>query len=152
MKWAWWYTFDMVRRAFIACMFLTAAFGGVLALSSAAAAQDLTPAERAALQAQYDQLQKEIEAQQKIIKETQAKKNTLQGDVTLLNAQIKAAQSQIDAKNIVIKQLAAQIAKKSAVIGQLSDRIERGLLLCFSELHTREEIDALVAELRSVNR
>lgn len=89
-------------------------------------AQDLTPAERAALQAQYDELQKEIAAQQQIIKETQAKKNTLQGDVTLLNAKIKAAQSQINAKNIVIKQLSAQIAAKNVVIGQLSNRIARG--------------------------
>ncbi len=29
----------------------------------------------------------------------------------------------------------------------MSDRIDRGLLLCFSELHTREEIDALVEAL-----
>ncbi len=89
-------------------------------------AQDLSPQERAALQAQYDQLQKEIAVQEQIIKDTQAKKNTLQGDVTLLNAQIKAAQAQIDAKNITIKQLAAQIAKKNVVIGQLTDRIGRG--------------------------
>ena len=33
----------------------------------------------------------------------------------------------------------------------VSDRIDRGLLLCFSELHTREEIDALVDGLRTVN-
>jgi peptidoglycan hydrolase CwlO-like protein len=89
-------------------------------------AQNLTPAERAALQAQYDELQKEIAAQQQIIKETQAKKNTLQGDVTLLNAKIKAAQAQINAKNIVIKQLSAQIVKKNEVIDQLSERIIRG--------------------------
>lgn len=89
-------------------------------------AQDLTPAERAALQAQYDELQKEIATQQQIIKDTQAKKNTLQGDVTLLNAKIKAAQAQINAKNIVIKQLSAQIAAKTVVIGQLSNRIARG--------------------------
>jgi glycine dehydrogenase subunit 1 len=33
----------------------------------------------------------------------------------------------------------------------VSGRIERGLLLCFSELHTREEIDALVAALGPVS-
>lgn len=91
-----------------------------------AQAQELSPEERAALQTQYDELQKEIAIQQQIIKDTQAKKNTLQGDVTLLNAQIKAAQAQIDAKNIAIKQLSAQIAKKNVVIGQLSDRIAHG--------------------------
>jgi len=95
-------------------------------LAAPAHAQDLTPAERATLQAQYDELQKEIATQQQIIKDTQAKKNTLQGDVTLLNAQIKAAQAQINAKNITIKQLSAQIAAKNVVIGQLSNRIARG--------------------------
>lgn len=89
-------------------------------------AQDLTSQERAVLQQQYDELQKEIAAQQQIIKDTQAQKSTLQGDVTLLNAKIKAAQAQIDAKNITIKQLGAQIAQKNVVIGQLSDRIDRG--------------------------
>jgi glycine dehydrogenase subunit 1 len=33
----------------------------------------------------------------------------------------------------------------------VSDRVERGLLLCFSELHTREEIDRLVQALGAVN-
>ena len=32
----------------------------------------------------------------------------------------------------------------------VSDRIERGLLLCFSELHTREQIDELVQALGTV--
>jgi len=32
----------------------------------------------------------------------------------------------------------------------VSGRIERGLLLCFSELHTREEIDALVEGLGGI--
>jgi peptidoglycan hydrolase CwlO-like protein len=90
------------------------------------AAQELSQAEREELQRQYDQLQKEIAAQEQIIRETQLKKNTLQGDVTLLNAQIKAAQAQIDAKNITIRQLSTQIAKKNVMIGQLSERIDRG--------------------------
>ncbi len=89
-------------------------------------AEVLTPEVRAILQQQYDALQKEIVAQQQIIKDTQAQKSTLKGDVTLLNAKIKAAQAQIDAKNIAIKQLGAQIAQKNVVIGQLSDRIARG--------------------------
>lgn len=101
--------------------------GGVIfSVTHTAVAQDLTPEERAVLQAQYDELQKEIAVQQQIIKDTQAKKNSLQGDVTLLNAQIKAAEAQIAAKNIIIKQLAAQIATKNKIINQLSDRIERG--------------------------
>lgn len=121
------YTRGMFRRVATGLLLFILVCGSSLAISlHTAEAQNLTPLERAALQAQYDELQKEIAAQEQIIKETQAKKSTLQGDVTLLNAQIKAAQAKIDAKNITIKQLAAQIVQKNAVIGQLSDRILRG--------------------------
>lgn len=117
----------MFSRVILSFVFAIVVFGGSSALyRHSAMAQELTPEERAALQAQYDELQKEIAIQQQIIKDTQAKKNTLQGDVTTLNAQIKAAQAKIDAKNITIKQLSAQIAKKNVAITKLSNRIERG--------------------------
>ncbi|MBI4065572.1 lytic murein transglycosylase [Candidatus Kaiserbacteria bacterium] len=127
----------MLKRA-ITALVLLIVIGGSFTLSQS---QELTPEERAALQAQYDELQKEIEVQQQIIKDTQAKKNTLQGDVTLLNAQIKAAQAQIDAKNIAIKQLSAQIAKKNVIIGQLSDRILRGKESLASILRQTQVLD-----------
>lgn len=133
----------MVRKVLIAfILFATACAGGfTLITAQLAEAQELSPQERAALQAQYDELQKEIAAQQQIIKETQAKKSTLQGDVSFLNAKIRAAQAQIDAKNILIRQLAAQIAKKNAVIGQLSDRIERGKEALASILRQEDQLD-----------
>ncbi|MDO8566985.1 MAG: lytic murein transglycosylase [bacterium] len=115
----------MFRKIFIVFVFITIVCGGIFA-APALRAQELTPEERASLERQYDELQREIAVQEQIIKDTQAKKNTLQGDVTTLNAQIKAAQAQINAKNITIKQLSSQIVKKNVVIGQLSDRIERG--------------------------
>jgi peptidoglycan hydrolase CwlO-like protein len=132
----------MFRKA-IGALFIVCAVGtGVFfATHHSAQAQDLTPQERAALQAQYDQLQKEIAAQQEIIKQTQAQKSSLQGDVTVLNAKIKAAQAQIDAKNISIKQLAAQIAKKNVVINQLTSRIESGKESLASILRQTQMID-----------
>ena len=134
----------MLRRVFLACLVLLTVSGSAFAIpQSSVEAQNLTPEERVVLQAQYDELQKEIAAQQQIIKETQAKKNTLQGDVTLLNAQIKAAQAKIDAKNIVIKQLSAQIAKKNVVIGQLAERIERGKESLASILRQEDQIDRI---------
>lgn len=134
----------MFRNVLFAGFLLVAVGAGFFATSnlSSVRAQDLSPQERAELQAQYDELQKEIAVQQQIIKDTQAKKNTLQGDVTLLNAQIKAAQAQIDAKNITIKQLAAQIVQKNVVIGQLSDRIERGKESLASILRQEDQIDS----------
>ncbi len=117
----------MFRNGSIVAVALMLACGSFFVISHRVTqAQDLSPTERAELQRQYDELQKEIAIQQQIIKDTQAQKSSLQGDVTSLNAKIKAAQAQIDAKNISIKQLASQIAKKNVVIGQLTSRIERG--------------------------
>lgn len=132
----------MFRKGVKVFLFFTAIFFGVFTLNHGIAlAQNLTPQERAVLQAQYDELQKEIAAQQQIIKDTQAKKNTLQGDVTTLDAKIKAAQAQINAKNIIIKQLSAQIATKNAVIARLSDRIERGKEALGSILRQTQMLD-----------
>lgn len=132
----------MCRRVVIALFLLIVACGGVFApYQHSVQAQELSPQARAALQQQYDQLMKEIEAQQQIIKETQAQKNSLQGDVTQLNAKIKAAQAQIDAKNITIKQLSAQIAQKNVVIGQLSNRIENGKESLASILRQTQMLD-----------
>lgn len=129
----------MTRRVF--ALLLGLALLGGLFVGASTRAQDLTPEERAALQAQYDELQKEIAAQQQIITDTQAKKKSLQGDVTLLNAQIKAAQAQIAAKNIIITQLAAQIAQKNVVISQLTDRIEKGKESLASIIRQEDQID-----------
>ncbi len=131
----------MFRRVTLAFVVLVAVCGSIFIYQHSAQAQDLTPEERAALQAQYDELQKEIAVQQQIITDTQAKKSTLQGDVTTLNAKIKAAQAQINAKNITIKQLSAQIANKNVVIGQLSDRIERGQESLASILRQTQMLD-----------
>src|ERR1035437_2260201 len=111
------------------CMLVAVCGSSLFVLPRGIEAQELqcnTPEEKAVCQAQYDELQKEIVAQQQIIKDTQAQKSTLQGDVTTLNAKIKSAQAQINAKNITIKQLSVQIVQKNAVIGQLTDRTERG--------------------------
>ncbi|OGG48667.1 hypothetical protein A3G63_00365 [Candidatus Kaiserbacteria bacterium RIFCSPLOWO2_12_FULL_52_8] len=132
----------MFRKVCIASILLVTSYGVISPVfQPSVQAQDLTPEQRAALQVQYDELMKEIAVQQQIIKDTQAQKNSLQGDVTTLNAKIKAAQAQIDAKNITIKQLSAQIQKKNAVIGQLSSRIERGKEALASILRKEDEID-----------
>lgn len=132
----------MFRKAVLLFILFATICGSVFAVHGhLVRAQDLTPEERTALQAQWVELQKEIVAQEQIIKDTQAQKNTLQGDVTTLNAKIKAAQAQINAKNIIIKQLSAQIAKKNAVIGQLSNRIERGKESLASILRQTEMLD-----------
>lgn len=97
-----------------------------LALAGGVAAQTLSPEERARLQAEYDQLQQEIAQWQKVLDETRAKKNTIQGDVTALDAQIKKAQAEINQRNGTITRLSSEIRQKSAHISTLEERLNRG--------------------------
>ncbi|MEI6191025.1 MAG: hypothetical protein WCP24_01485 [bacterium] len=98
-------------------------FGVFLAHTFTASSQTLTAEERARLQAQYDQLQTEIAEWQKVLDETKAKKNTLQGDVTILNAQIAKATSEIKQRNITVTTLTGEIKQKVANISSLEARI-----------------------------
>lgn len=89
-------------------------------------AQQLSAEERARLQAEYDKLQEEIEQWQKVLDETRAKKGTLQGDVSALNAQISKAQAEINQRNNTISRLASSINQKAKTIATLEERIEDG--------------------------
>jgi len=86
----------------------------------------LTEAEKDRLRAEYDKLQEEIAQWQKVLDETRALKNTIQGDVTALNAQIKKAEAEIRSRNNTIAQLAGEINQKTAHISALEEKIERG--------------------------
>lgn len=128
----------MVRKTLI-LLFILGAVIGILPLATDA--QQLTPAERARLEEEYAQLQKEIAEQQQILDATRAQKNTLQGDVTQLNAQIRQAQAQIDQKNLAIRKISAEIQTKNQVIGTLTSRIERGRESLAAIMRARSDLD-----------
>lgn len=92
-------------------------------MASAATPVCDTDAQRAACQAQYDQLQQEIAQYQKIIDDTKKKEASLQGDVTTLNAQIAKAQAEINQRNVTIGQLSTQIAQKAATVQTLQTKL-----------------------------
>lgn len=91
-----------------------------------AQAQSLSESEKAKLRAEYDAIQKEIEQWQKVLDETRAKKNTLQGDVTALDAQIQKAQAEIKSRNNTIARLAGEINEKTKRIVTLESRLIDG--------------------------
>ena len=74
-----------------------------------AEAQVLSEEEKTKLQAELDRLQQEIDQWQGVLNETRAKKGTLQGDVTLLNAQIKKAETEIKQRNVTINTISNEI-------------------------------------------
>ena len=91
-----------------------------------AEAQVLTEQDKARLRAEYDQLQAEIAQWQKVLSDTKAKKNTLQGDVTILNAQIKKAETEIKQRSKTISILAGEINEKTKRISTLQNRLKEG--------------------------
>lgn len=111
-------------------------------------AQFLSADERSRLEEQYQQIQKEIAQWQSILDDTQLKKNSLQGDVTLLNAQIKKAESEIKQRNLTITSLTAEINARSAKIRTLDERVVRGQESLAAMLRTlRETENAALAEI-----
>lgn len=125
----------------VALMLSPAFFQG--ALFSHVHAQELSASERADLEERYDKLQEEIGQWQKVLDATRAKKNTLQGDVTILNAQIAQAEAQIKAKNIEIGKIGKQIQLKTARINELSARIADGHESLASFMRRQDHIDDL---------
>lgn len=101
--------------------------------------QALSTQERARLEAEYDALQKEIVEWQKVLDETKAKKNTLQGDVTILNAQIVKAEKEIKQRNITVTTLNTEIKRKIANITSLEARIENNRNLLANLLKKKEQ-------------
>jgi len=92
-----------------------------------AEAQALTADEKAKLQTEYDQLQAEIAQWQKVLDDTRAKKNTIQGDVTALDAQIKKAETEIKQRNVTITTLGAEIQEKTKTSQRLRPSSTRGM-------------------------
>ena len=106
-----------------------------------AAAQGLTEEEKAKLRAEYDAIQQEIAQWQKVLDETRAKKNTLQGDVTLLDAQIKKAQAEIRQRGNTIARLAGEINEKTRHISTLERRLEEGRASLAELLREKHEVE-----------
>lgn len=70
-------------------------------------------------------LEEEIEEQQEILDVRRAESASLARDVAILDAQIKKAQLQIQARDIEIRQLTGEIGGKEETIGALSSKLSR---------------------------
>jgi len=133
-------------RVFLVSIILFSLAGGVVN------AQTLTPEERTKLQAEYDQLQQEIAGWQKVLDDTRAKKNTLTGDVTALDAQIKKAQKEIQQRSITITTLGSEISQKTDTIRTLEQRISAGkesLSKLMRQKNETEQLSLIILALSS---
>jgi len=132
---------------------ILAGFLGVGNFSLAQTSGGLTTQERAKLQAEYDALQKEIAEWQKVLEETRAKKSSLQGDVTILNAQIAKAEKEIRQRNITVGTLNQEIQQKVSNINSLETRINKNKNLLANLLKKKDqnEVESIFYLLLSAN-
>lgn len=113
----------------------------------------LSAEDKVRLQIEYDALQKEIAEWQKVLDETKAKKNTLQGDVTILNAEIAKAEKEIKQRNITVTTLTKEINQKVANISSLEARIKnnKNLLANLLKKKNQNEVEPIFYLLLSAD-
>ncbi len=111
-------------------------------LAPFAHADNLTPAQRAALQAELSQVEAEEVAAQKQLTDVQAQSASISRDINLITARIKTAQLDIKAKNLLIQSLGNDITQKENHITDLQSHIDRGKQSLSDLLRKTRELDA----------
>ena len=102
---------------------------------------DTTSDQRAALQAQLDQINKEIADNQSQLGVLQNERSSLERDVSILDAKIKVAQLEIKQRNLTIAQINAGIAQKQSGIEGLDSDVAKGEQSLAQILRETNEID-----------
>jgi len=108
---------------------------------SASAQAALSAAQQQQLQAQLDEIEKEIAAQQSVLDSTKQQAASISRDISILDEQISEAKLQIQAQNIAIAQLGKDITVKTQVIGTLSDQITTGKNSLAEIIREQNELD-----------
>ena len=109
-------------------------------------AQVLTQAERAQLEAQLNTVLQEEQQAQASLADAQSKSSSLQNDINVLNAKIKAEQLDIQAKNLLIQTLGNSITDKQNEINDLESQIEnnkQSIADMFRQLNKADDISLL---------
>lgn len=85
----------------------------------------LTPEQEAALRAELADIEKQIQQQQAILNDKQKEGASIQRDVDILDAKIKAAKLKIKAHDLAIQKLGKDITVKTNTITALGGRIKK---------------------------
>ncbi len=110
-----------MRRTF----FIFAVFAMVLAGPVALLAQELSASERAALERQLADLEREMARTQATIDALAQEGNSLKRDIAILDGQIKKARLQVQATETEIRALSAGIVLHGRTIGSLTEKMAR---------------------------
>lgn len=111
-----------MRRIFYVLSILLLFF----ALAHTTLAQVLSDAEKAKLQAELEQIEREKAETTKVLNVVKTQTTSIQKDVNVLTSEIKQKQLNIKAKDINIKQIGGEIVNKNKKIGELNQQIQKG--------------------------
>jgi peptidoglycan hydrolase CwlO-like protein len=133
----------VVKKFITFFFFILFLFSSIVGVGHFALAEstDLSSAERARLQKELDQYEKELEGLNTQLKSLNQQSASYQRDLELLTAQIKQSQTNIKAKAIVIQNLSKEIEKKNGVIKVLDNRILKGQESMAELIRKRYELD-----------
>ena len=96
---------------------------------------------RAKLQAQLDDLEKQIAQQQAILDQTKGQDVSLQREIKMLSAQIDQAKLQIKARDIAMQQLNGNISQKQTAITGLNQQLTNELESLGAILREKDQLD-----------
>lgn len=102
-----------------------------------------TVEERAALQAQLDQIERDIANNKGTLSELQKQRTTLERDIAILDNKIKIAQKQIKQTDLTLKQLQGDITGKQAAIREVDAKVARSQDSLAQILRRTREVDDL---------
>lgn len=104
---------------------------------------DLLPQERARLESELAELEKQIEGFRSVILDKQKDRTSLERDVAILDAQIQKSRLEIKARNLTIQKLSASINSKSQLISELTVKTEREKASLAELLRRINELDGV---------
>lgn len=121
--------------------FFAAVFVAAIAIVPIVASAQTTGASQATLQAELDQINQQIAANQAQLATEQAARSTLENEVSILDSQIQEAQLEIKQRNLTIEQVENSIGQAQSGISDLNTQVSAGQASLAQILRETNEIN-----------
>lgn len=135
-----WYNRLMYMRRSLAFFFAAIALA-VAAFAFAPSAHATTAEERAALQAQLDQIERDIASNTGVLTDLQKQRTSLERDIAILDNQIAIAQKQIKQTDLTLSQIKNDITDKQQAIRAVDAKVVRSQNSLAQLIRRTREID-----------